>query len=150
MNKRKMRSIIVYPEFQLKLISLFIGLFFLSTISIFLATHLYFWNFKQKALKAGIDQSQALFSFLDTMKLELDLTFIVVAVINLIILFGCGILISHRIAGPILKIKNFLTNKNFQQHDFALRKSDFFKELGPLINQLKKDLGTPSKMEIKK
>lgn len=144
-NKRRIKSIIIYPEFQLKLISLFIGLFLLSTISIFMATHLFFYNFKEQASKIDLSQPQVFLHFLDTMKIELNLIFIVVAAINLIILFGCGILISHRIAGPIMKIKKFLTNNNFKNQNFSLRKSDFFKELTPVMNQLKNDVTTDEK-----
>jgi hypothetical protein len=45
--------------------------------------------------------------------------------------------VSHRIAGPIFKLKKMLLEDNPDSEDFKLRETDFFQELAPLIKTLK-------------
>lgn len=135
-KERTWKNILINPAFQLKLLSYFIGLFILTTISLYSTTFLFFWNLKQKGLRVGIPEGHVYYQFLENQKHDLDLLFIGLVAINFLILISVGFIISHRIAGPIHKVKKFLHDPEAHER-LQMREGDFFKELAPLINDLK-------------
>lgn len=138
-KERSWKSLLINPAFQLKLMSYFIGLFFLTTFSLYSTTYLFFWNMKQKGLKVGIPEEHVYYHFLQNQKHDLDLLFIGLVVFNLILLLSVGFIVSHRIAGPIHKMKEFL--KSPQDHEaIHLREHDFFKDLEGVVNNVKDKL----------
>lgn len=139
-TQRKAKNIFIDPFFQIKLLSYFFGLFTLTTISLYSTTYLFFWRFKNKALSVGIPDGHIFFKFLQGQKDQLDYVFIGLVVFNFILLATIGFIISHRLAGPILKIKNSLENIESNSPDLKLRDTDFFKELEPVVNNLKKKI----------
>ncbi|MFP5386439.1 MAG: hypothetical protein ACLGHN_10195 [Bacteriovoracia bacterium] len=137
-KERTFKNILINPSFQLKLLSYFIIMFLVSTLSLYSTTYLFFWNMKQKGLKVGIPDGHVYYQFLQNQKHDLDLLFIGLAAINFFLLLFVGFIISHRIAGPLYKIKQFLENPD-KEEKVTLREKDFFKELEPLLNELKEN-----------
>jgi hypothetical protein len=136
-SHRDLKNLLINPRFQFKFLSYFIGLFFLTTLSLYSTTYLFFWNMKQKALSVGIPDGHVFYRFLNNQKNDLDHLFIGLAIFNFLLLIGVGFIISHRIAGPIHKMKSYLFHMDSNQEDFKLRESDFFPELGPMVKSLK-------------
>ncbi len=136
---RKFKNILINATFQLKFLSYFVFLFLTSTLTLYATGFLFFWKMKQKAIHVGIPEDHVFFRFLGNQKLEFDQLFLGLAIINFFLLLGTGFIISHRIAGPIHKLKVFLKNKSSEKDSFKLRDNDFFKELEPLVNQNKND-----------
>ena len=135
-KERSWTSILINKAFQLKLLSYFVGLFILTTITLYSTTYLFFWNMKNKGLNVGIPEGHVYYQFLLNQKHDMDMLFIGLAVINLLLLLGVGFIVSHRIAGPIHKLKMFLQDPK-SQDKIQLRENDFFKELGPIVNDIK-------------
>lgn len=135
-KERNWKNIIINPSFQLKLLSYFVVVFVLTTITLYSTTYLFFWNMKQKGLKVGIPEGHVYYQFLQNQKHDLDLLFIGLALVNFIVLISVGFIVSHRIAGPLYKFKKFLKNPE-SEDKIQLRQNDFLKELEPLVNDLK-------------
>lgn len=136
-SPRQLKNLIILPKFQFKLMSYFVGLFLLTTVSLYSTTFLFFWRLKEKALNVGIPDNHIFFTFLNNQKQDLDALFIGLAVFNLLLLLGMGFLISHRIAGPIFKLKKQLSTISENSDEFKLRENVFFQELEPLVKNLK-------------
>ncbi len=134
---RKLSNILISPKFQLKLLSYFIVLFLISTACLYSTTFIFFYRLKEKALNVGIPNGHIFFRFLGNQQHDLDTLFIGLAVVNFFLLIGVGFIISHRIAGPIYKLKKQLGQVSENSDDFKLRETDFFQELEPLVNALK-------------
>lgn len=135
-KERSWTSILINKAFQFKLISYFVGLFVLTTLTLYSTTYLFFWNMQKKGMSVGIPEGHVYYQFLQNQKHDLDLLFIGLAITNFLLLIGVGFVVSHRIAGPIHKIKIFLQDP--KNHDkVQMRQNDFFKELGPIVNDLK-------------
>lgn len=135
-KERSWTSILINKAFQFKLISYFAGLFVLTTVTLYSTTYLFFWNMQKKGMSVGIPEGHVYYQFLQNQKHDLDLLFIGLAITNFLLLIGVGFVVSHRIAGPIHKIKIFLQDP--KNHDkVQMRQNDFFKELGPIVNELK-------------
>ena len=136
-SPRKITNILINPKFQFKLLSYFIGLFLISTTSLYLTTYLFFYRLKEKALNVGIPDGHVFFNFIKNQQHDLDTLFIGLAIFNFFLLIGVGFIISHRIAGPIYKLKKQLSVISEDSNVFKLRQSDFFQELEPLVKALK-------------
>lgn len=136
-SPRQLRNILIDSKFQLKFMSYFVALFLLSTITLYSTTFLFFYRLKEKAINVGIPEGHIFFKFLGNQKYDLDTLFIGLAAFNFFLLIGVGFIISHRIAGPIHKLKKQLTQDVDDPQDFKLRETDFFQELEPLVKTLK-------------
>lgn len=134
---RKFKNILIEPKFQLKFMAYFFGLFALTTVSFYSTTYLFFWRLKSKAINLGIPDNHVFYKFLNNLKYDLDILFAMLAVFNLVALLYIGFKISHRVAGPIYKIKLYLSKLGPNSERFQLRKKDFFKEIEPIINNLR-------------
>jgi hypothetical protein len=135
-KERSWTSILINPPFQLKLMSYFVVLFILTTITLYSTTYLFFWNMKQKGLNVGIPEGHVYYQFLLNQKHDLDYLFIGLAAVNFNLILVVGFIVSHRIAGPIHKVKQLLQNPDgFDK--INMRENDFFKELGPIVNNVK-------------
>jgi hypothetical protein len=141
-HPRRIKNILINPKFQLKLMSYFSILFVLTTLSLYSTTLLFFWKMQQKAHSVGIPDEHVFYRFLSNQKSEFDSLFLGLAIFNFLLLIGTGFLVSHRIAGPIHKLKEYLSKDQAESSEFKLRDSDFFKELEPIVKNLKshKDL----------
>ena len=135
-KERNWNNLLIHKTFQLKVIGCLTALFLFSTLCFYSATYLFFWNMKSKGLKVGIPEGHLFYQFLLEEKHDIDIFFLSMAAFNFVLLLSVLVLITHRIAGPINKLKYFLQNPNTQE-DFHLRESDFFQELKPLVNNFK-------------
>lgn len=134
---RKLRNYLIDPDFQLKFLSYFFGLFVFTSASFYSIIFLFFWRLRSKALNLGIPENHAFFKFLGNLKYDLDVLFIILAIFNFFALVYIGFVISHRVAGPLYKIKRYLSNLSRESETFTLRKKDFFKDIEPIINNLR-------------
>jgi hypothetical protein len=139
-KKRQWRNILIDQNFQFRLLSYFVGLFLLTTVTLYSTTFLFFYRLKHKALDVGIPDGHIFYRFLADQKHDLDLLFLLLVLVNLLILLGVGFVVSHRIAGPILKLKNYLRDLSPASRSFNLRQGDFFRDLEPIVNSLKDKL----------
>ncbi len=139
-SNRKFKTLLLDPKLQLILISYFVFLFMISTLSIYGVIYLFFYRFTQKALSVGLPADHVFFHFINGLKYDLDMTFLAFSVFNMVLLIGCGILISHKIAGPVYRIKKFLTSENIKNERFVLRKGDFFRDVEPIMENLKQKI----------
>src|SRR5688572_18823596 len=99
-KERSWTRILINGPFQFKLLSYFVVLFILTTISLYSTTYLFFWSMKNKGLNVGIPEGHIYYQFLLNQKHDLDMLFIGLAVFNLVLLLTVGFIVSHRIAGP--------------------------------------------------
>ncbi len=134
---RSLKNLFIDPKFQLRLMSYFAVLFFITTICLYSTTYLFFWTMKSKALNVGIPDGHIYYQFILNQKHDLDMLFIGLAVFNFILLLSVGFLISHRIAGPLFKMRIYLQNLTPLSNEFQTREKDFFQDLAKEVNTLK-------------
>lgn len=135
-KERTLTNLLIHKTFQLKVLGYIAGLFLFSTLCFYSVTYLVFWNLKNKGIKVGIPEGHVFYQFLLEQKHDIDFLFIGLATFNFILLISVVLILTHRIAGPINKVKEFLQDCNSPE-DFNLRESDFFQELKPLIKNFK-------------
>lgn len=132
------RKYLVYPKFQLTLIVLntivTLTLFGLTSLLV-VRSHIY--------LEALVRQTripaQNLFTQLLTQQLRTLLIYMAAAMVIGLLTTGIAtLLLSHKMAGPMIRLKNFFAdiskNGNFPEN-LHFREGDFFQDLPPTINQ---------------
>jgi hypothetical protein len=136
-QQRYLRNFLILPGLQLKILVYFVVLFFMTTASLYGTSYFFFWRLNQKALNVGIPAGHVFFRFIENQKQDLDTIFSILTGVNLLLLLVTGIVVSHRIAGPYLKLKNYLRDVGPHSDIFKLRDKDFFRDLEGVVNSLK-------------
>lgn len=136
-NSGGRKAYLVNPDFQLKLIgyALFIALL---TIGVFYLSNLYFfWKLIEVGKNSKFSPDHPFFMFIGEQKRLMNSVFLVTALISLGTLIVAGVFLSHRIAGPIYRLKIYLNAIVADQHfrELKFRKGDFFADLAESINQ---------------
>lgn len=137
MEKRK--RLLIIPSFQIS----FLVYTAISTVvltSVFLISNRYFfWKFNEKAREMNVPAEHIYFKFLAEQESTMNMIFIVSAMTILLINFIYGLYMSHRIAGPVYRIQQFVESVlNGKSIPLSFRKSDYFHELATAVNKLVK------------
>lgn len=136
----KRRNYLINRKFQFTLIGYVLGLTGGILLTLFLA-NLYLYNsLYERGFAMAFTKNNVYFALLRDQRILMNWIFLVVALLSILITCVWGIFISHRIAGPIYKIRCHLqdlaekkTNANAK---VTLRPNDFFPELAEAVNEL--------------
>jgi hypothetical protein len=137
-NRRK--KYLLNPKFQLKIMAYFLAFTLFNLVIYYVAIHLFFFRFETIATELGIPENHVFFRFLSEQKSVMNLIFLASSIFTISSLSLIGLMISHRIAGPIYSLCQYL--KNFgvgSGEEFELREGDFFQELPQNVNEFVKD-----------
>ena len=138
--KRSLKNFLILPAFQVRFLGYFVGLFVLSSLCFYSAIYLFFNNLRERALAIGVPKGHVFFLYIDNQQYDLNQFLIYLVIANFILLILVGLAISHRVAGPIYKLKKFLEQMSPDSEEFKLRTKDYFKDLEPVVNELKRKI----------
>lgn len=137
-NQRNTKNFLIYPNFQLKLISFFILINLVNFCIFFISTRYFFYSFEGKGDALGIPRGHIFFRFIDGLKGDMNFIFLTSAVITLIFVLLGGLIISHKAAGPLyrllIELKGMKDNKELKKISF--RKGDYLKEIEENFNEV--------------
>ncbi len=134
----KRKIILINPEFQLKIIAT-IASFFLCILGLFYSMNWYFfYQLKQTGIKAGIPIESEYFTFISNSSHQFNIFFLSTSLLAILIIYYFGLLLSHRIAGPLFKINKSIDEmiKTKKIVKISLRKNDYFPEHAHKLNEL--------------
>jgi hypothetical protein len=135
-KKERRMIILINPRFQLTILSYFLALSFI-TIAIFYCSVMYFFEqFKLKGMAAGLTSDHIFFQFLSEQELTMSYIFIFTTVVTLMILAVAGLIISHKVAGPVFRFSREVDKMMAKDEVYPLkfRDRDFFPELSCSFN----------------
>lgn len=139
MSKKFKRSIIlVNPKFQFSFIkhSFFMTLFVLITFYLF---KIYiFWEIKDIAYETGVPHAHDFVKILDQRSFIIDISFLILAINVICMIAAWGLWLSHRVAGPIYRIRNEVKKivEGRPLSRINIRDHDYFHDLKDSINLL--------------
>jgi methyl-accepting chemotaxis protein len=136
MNARK--KLLINPKFQLSLIA-YMNFVAISTIAIFYgAVSYFFWRLRGMGVAAGLPPTHVFFEFLHDQRVIMNGVFLVTALLAFVVLFASGLVLSHRIAGPIERLKSHLDRLTGGETEAELtfRERDYFDDLPEPVNRL--------------
>ena len=133
------KVILINKPFQYSILGYFSCLS-LILISIFYSTIWYFFsNLRKEAASVGLPPDHVFFTFIDQQKSNIDKVFIISSVVALIVILLGGLILSHKVAGPLYRLTQHLkghSKANITPVKF--RKGDYFPEIEDAFNEFLK------------
>jgi hypothetical protein len=137
---RKTRSLLINPRFQWTLIgyAAFVAtLIFLSVYGLFSYG---FHEFVQIGHQAGLPENHVYFQFIKMQETTFLRVILAIAMFVGTILIVGGLAVSHKIAGPLYRLKKELLKMSNKEtpslHKIKFRDGDFFPEVADAFNAL--------------
>jgi hypothetical protein len=139
-QNRKKSSLLINPKFQWTLIGYAALLATLILITVYALISYGFQEFIQIGNQAGLPADHIYFQFIQMQEVTFNRVILIIAVVIGLILILGGLAISHKIAGPIHRMKNEFARMRDSQgpelSEVQFRKGDFFPELADSFNEL--------------
>ncbi len=131
------RTFLINPKFQLSFLAYTVGIS-LVTIGVFYAADAYFfWKFSQLGQGLGLPSNHVFFEFLNEQRSTKNFYYAITACVTLSSLVIWGLLLSHRVAGPLFRLQKHANSvaEGRTSSDVHFRKGDFFQEVADAYNQ---------------
>lgn len=137
---RKKSSILINPRFQWTLIGYAAAVAFLILITMYGLFSLGFHEFLVMGQQAQLPQDHVYYQFIQMQEATFNRVLLVLSILVGTILVVGGLVVSHKIAGPIYRMqKEFLGMSEREPTELkkvTFRKGDFFPELAETYNAL--------------
>ncbi len=135
---RRRRFVLIYPQFQVRLI-LLVGLVLLvSNLILFYQSYTSQGYLANTGRDLGLMPTHPYFKYLESQREKMLLQFALVSVASIFASIMGVVYFSHRIAGPIVKLKGHLKrviDKDPNVGELKFREGDYFLDLPELVNQ---------------
>lgn len=138
MVKKTRLKFLIYPKFQLMLLFSQAVVLLLSLTFISAQVARSVEKLRQMGVEAKLPDDHVFFAFLRWHATELYTYVGIGFAFALLITLLFSLLLSHRVAGPIVRLQGYFTSisKNGDYpNDLKFRKGDFFNELPGIVNQ---------------
>ncbi len=137
-KNRKTRSVLINPRFQWTLIGYAAFIATLILLAVYGLFSFGFHEFVHIGNQAGLPVDHVYFQFIKMQEATFLRVIAAIAVLIGIILTVGGLIISHKIAGPIYRMQKELNSMSSQKpvvpREIHFRKGDFFPELSEAFN----------------
>lgn len=141
MKKNKRNFFFINPSFQFKFILYSMNWFLVAIISIMCSLNYFFWKFNQMGINAQLPANHIFFTFISDQKFQMNLIIGIVSLITILLTLIGGIVMSHKIAGPIYRFCEDLKKMNKENiNEIKFREGDFFLEVSEDFNNFIKRL----------
>jgi len=132
------KVLLIDPKFQLRFLSFTMGILIIVMVTLYISISIFFANFRNLALDLGIEARNPLFYFLHTQQSKMNLLLGILFLVLTLIFLIWGLFVSHRIAGPIYRLKKELIHylETGKQKKIFLREKDYFSDLADLISKV--------------
>jgi hypothetical protein len=140
--KRMLRrsTMLIYPSFQLRLVAINcgVGLLVYSIVGYRLSTS--FEALRQEALGAGIQTNDYFYNFLNEQSHLISVSLLISLSASVVVACLTTLWISHKLAGPMIRLRGFMRQVGETPDDTRLRplrfrKNDCFRDIPPLVNR---------------
>ena len=137
-ESRQFKNYFIYPAFQWKVILMFMLVSLISPlILVFFQLQLF-----QEQLKSGelsqLPDTHPYFTFLKAFQTQFVVMFGFSVLASFVICFFIGLLVSHKVAGPLVKIRNYFDRVGDGQEierEIQFREGDFFQDVAKAYNK---------------
>ncbi len=130
------RKFLINPRFQLFFMGFIGALSVISIGSIYLANLYFFAKFRNYGTSMSLPPEHVFFSFLKQEEADMKRIFLATALEMFVLITIFGLIVSHRIAGPIYRLTQHLreTARTRIYKPIYFRKGDLFQEISEAYN----------------
>lgn len=132
------RELIVDPRFQYGVLA-WMAFMALVVSGVIYAAHQYFFHqYEQRGLEAGLAADHVFFRLIQEQRADMDVIFVIVSLACIAFLTFFGAVLSHRVAGPIAKVRKHMdaVARGETVQDLSFRRNDCFPELAESFNKV--------------
>ena len=135
-KKDDRKNYLINPTFQLTIVGIFIGISLIVNLIYFFSMSISFEEFFSLGKQLGLPKESQFFKFITHQKDKFTNIFLATSLLSSLVLIIFGILLSHKIAGPVYRMTEDLKEmtKNKKTKEVHFRKGDFFIELTETFN----------------
>ena len=134
-NQRKV--FLINPGFQLRVLGWMGALCALVLAVSYGASWYFFHKFELQGMALGLPANHVFFEFLDGQRREMNYIFLGSGAVIAVLVSVVGVLMSHRIAGPMYRLKKHMrmVADGETTENVKFRKGDFFPEIADGYNE---------------
>ena len=133
-NSRKVW--VIHPSFQLRVVLYGVSIAAFSLLLTFASIQFFFWRCQGVLLQQGVPLNHPIYVFLTEQERFMGVIYLGVAVLSLVVGVFAGLVLSHRVAGPIHRMRTHLLEAAAGRaaRPLKFRDADYFKELADAYN----------------
>lgn len=134
---RKFKSFLINRDFQISFLKWSLALAFVVFASIFLAVQSVFWKFREDGERLHIQPGSAYFQIIDRQHTFTNMVFVGVGLGCFLMISIGGMVLSHRVAGPLYRFRRHMLESKTSGHlkPVRFRKKDYFHDLSEAYNE---------------
>jgi hypothetical protein len=136
--KKRIRFLVM-PGFQVRFMIYIICFAVFGIAVLYASNHFYYARLVAEGQGLGLAPDHIYFEFIEQQKSLLNTVFFSVSVVVFGGMIMAGLVLSHKIAGPVYRIQQYLKTvyeNGAPDHKLKFRDKDFFPEVAELINAL--------------
>ncbi len=135
-NRRRFPKLLIYPRFQLPLIGINLGILFLAFVGFWVTSQQMVQDLAPAAKLSGVEV-EFFQRYLSYQEAQFRSAFLIAMLLAALVSGGATLLLSHRVAGPIVRLRGFLRSivKGEQTAPLTFRDGDFLSDLPHLVNE---------------
>ena len=133
----KKGQILIHPKFQIKFIAFLVGALLLALLFFYLG-EIYFINqISAYGTELNLPPNHAFYKLLGLQKEIMNKVFLFTTIFIFIYLVVFGLILSNRIAGPLIKLRSYFEDmaETGKLKKISFRDGDFFKEIEVSFNE---------------
>lgn len=145
LQKRSIKQFLIYPKFQLRLIAINIVALSIAFVAIIFQNFYLFSKLHKMGADAGMPADHPFHQFINFQESQFT-TMTWLTLFGILFVFTItSLIISHRVAGPIVRLKEFFTamKQTGKMTPLHFRKNDFFDDLPEIVNDSLDSLSKP-------
>ncbi len=130
------KNFLINPRFQLSFLAYTLVVSILTIAFFWASDYFFFYKFKQLGQGLGLPSNHVFFQFLNEQHATKNTYYAIAALVSLTFLSIWGLLLSHRVAGPLYRLRKHLHSvaQGDTLSDVRFRKGDFFQEVADAYN----------------
>ena len=136
-NSERRKKFFINPSFQVRFVAYSSIFTIISILVFYLSIHISFIALKREGFKMGLEKSHSYFQLIAEQEQFMNIVFLFTSLFLIFLLTLFGIFISHKIVGPIERLKLYMRNKvkNPKIDELVFRDDDFFQDLADEFNE---------------
>lgn len=135
--KRKFKNYLIFPRFQLMLIIINQVIMTICFGLVFYQVFASFQNLKEIGMKLSFPAESPYFKLIDLHHQEINNYLLVAAIMSYILSFIFTLMFSHKVSGPIYRLKKYFEDmgENGYSNDLSFRDGDYYSEIPSIVNK---------------
>ena len=136
-KKNARKAYLINPDFQLRFVTFVLSIAIAAILVFYIANLYFFWNFISVGKELNFPPDPAFFRFIAEQRRAMNAIFAATSAVVFLFIVGGGILLSHRVAGPLHRLRGHLDriSETGELKAVSFRKGDFFPELPQAFNR---------------